>query len=192
MLETADAEQHGARGQRGNAMGSGDRSDLTVLVIDDEEQQLTLIAKALEDQPIKVLTTNDPAEGFQFFVTCHPDITFVDLRMPKISGMELLEQMTARNPTADIILMTGHYTPESAVEAIRQGAADYMTKPIDIEALRRRVATAAENAKRRQKAVALDHELVETWQFAGIVGRSPAMLDVFAMIQRIAPHFRML
>ena len=164
--------------------------ELTVLIIDDEEPQLRLVEELLDQEGLKIITSTDAAEGLQLFKKERPGLALVDLMMPRMDGINVLEKMLAHDPTAEVILMTGHYTPESAVEAIRKGASDYIAKPLNVQALRERVRVIASEAKRRQRESQLDHELVETWQFAGIVGRSPAMLDVFAKIRRVAPHFQ--
>jgi DNA-binding NtrC family response regulator len=87
-------------------------------------------------------------------------------------------------------LITAHYSAESAVEAIQKGASDYLTKPLDIDKLRSRIATLLEEAQTRQRTLRLDQELIDAYQFEGMVGRSPLMLEVYARIRRIAPHFR--
>jgi DNA-binding NtrC family response regulator len=110
--------------------------------------------------------------------------------MPKISGMELLERIVAVDPGADVILITAHYSTESAVEAIQKGACDYLTKPLDIERLRGRIGRLVQEAEDRQNTLRLDQELLHAYQFEGMVGRSPLILEVFANIRRIAPHFR--
>ena len=110
--------------------------------------------------------------------------------MPKINGMELLERIVAADPGTDVILITAHYSAESAVEAIQKGACDYLTKPLNIEKLRDRITSLLAEGARRQKTLRLDLELLDVYQFEGMVGRSPLMLEVFAKIRRIAPHYR--
>jgi DNA-binding NtrC family response regulator len=110
--------------------------------------------------------------------------------MPKMTGIELLERIVAVDPGTDVILLTSHYSPESAVEAIQKGASDYWTKPLDEEKLRSRIATLLGDAAKRRKTLRLDRELLDESNFEGMVGRSPLMLDVFARIRRVAPHFR--
>jgi DNA-binding NtrC family response regulator len=104
--------------------------------------------------------------------------------------MELLERIVAVDPGADVILITAHYSTESAVEAIQKGACDYLTKPLDIERLRGRIGRLVQEAEDRQNTLRLDQELLHAYQFEGMVGRSPLILEVFANIRRIAPHFR--
>jgi DNA-binding NtrC family response regulator len=163
---------------------------LKLLVIDDEEQNLELIESALEQQGLEVLTTTDPEAGLALFQQKRPEIVLLDLVMPKISGMDLLEQIIACDPGAEVILMTGYYSAESAVEAIRKGAADYLTKPLDVGALRDRVFALVNEHRSRRFATQLDQQMVDTFQLEGIVGRSPLILDVFAVVRRVAPHFR--
>jgi DNA-binding NtrC family response regulator len=86
--------------------------------------------------------------------------------------------------------MTGHYSPESAVEAIQKGACDYLTKPLDLEKLRSRIRALLEDAKKRQHAFQLDLALVDAFQFEGMIGRSPLILETFARIRRVAPHYQ--
>jgi DNA-binding NtrC family response regulator len=104
--------------------------------------------------------------------------------------MELLERIVQIDPATDVILMTAHYTTESAVEAIKKGACDYLNKPFTREQLRTRLAPFIDEAKRRQRAQQLDEEMLEACRFEGIVGRSPIMHEVFARIRRAAPYFR--
>jgi|SRR5579864_471916 len=165
-------------------------SPLKVLAIDDDSQSLDLIRAALKQQKLQILTATDPDEGFEIFLRERPRIILLDLVMPRVSGMELLERMLDIDPGLDIMLITGQYSAESAVEAIQKGACDYLTKPLDLEKLRARISSLVTDAQRRQKTLRLDQELVDACRFEGIVGRSPLMLDVFAKIRRIALHFR--
>jgi DNA-binding NtrC family response regulator len=119
-----------------------------------------------------------------------PQIVLLDLVMPNLSGMDVLERIVEADPGIDVILMTAHYSTKSAVEAIQKGACDYLNKPLAIDKLRQRVGKLVADARKRQRALQLDRELLETFCFEGIVGRSPLMLDVFALIRRVGPHFR--
>jgi len=163
---------------------------LRLLVIDDEFQNLGLIESALEQRGLEILIATDPEEGLALFREKRPEIVLVDLMMPKMSGMDLLEQIIAIDPGAEVILMTGYYAAGSAVEAIRKGAADYLTKPLDVVALRDRISALVNEHLARRLATQLDQQMVDTFQLEGIVGRSPLIMDVFASIRRVAPHFR--
>jgi DNA-binding NtrC family response regulator len=167
-------------------------SALTLLAVDDNPENLELIRAALEKQKVDILTSSDPEVAFEIFLKTRPKVVLLDLVMPKVSGMELLERIIAIDPGTDVILITSHYSPESAVEAIQKGASDYWTKPLNVDKLRTRIAGFLEEAEKRLKTLRLDRELVDACQFEGMVGRSPLMLEVFARIRRVAPHFRTL
>jgi DNA-binding NtrC family response regulator len=164
---------------------------LRLLAIDDDAQNLEIIKLALDREGLEILTAQDPEEGFETFLRTRPKIVLLDLVMPKTSGIQILERIVSVDPGVDVVLITAHYSPESAVEAIQKGASDYLTKPIDIEKLRSRVASLLADAAARQNTLRLDQELIDAYQFEGMVGRSPLMLEVYAKIRRIAPHFRM-
>ena len=149
-----------------------------------------MIAAALKRHEIEVLTAEDPSAGLEIVRRRRPQIVLVDLMMPGMSGMEVLERIVEADPAIDVILMTAYYSTESAVEAIQKGACDYLNKPISIERLRERVDLLLAETARRQKASRLDAELLDTCRFESIIGRSPLMLEAFARISRVAPHFR--
>ncbi|HTU41263.1 MAG TPA: sigma-54 dependent transcriptional regulator [Candidatus Aquilonibacter sp.] len=163
---------------------------LTLLAIDDNPVNLQLIRDVLEQVDIEILTSTDPEAGFEIFLKARPRTVLLDLVMPKLGGMELLERIIAVDPGAEVILLTSHYSTESAVEAIQKGASDYWTKPLDAEKLRSRIAAILDDAAKRRDTLRLDRELLHVSKFEGMVGRSPLMLDVFAKILRVAPHFR--
>src|SRR6202142_4114768 len=161
-----------------------------LLVVDDEPQQLEMVRAALTQDGIEIFSAAGPEEGLKIFAREHPHIVLLDLMMPTMGGMEVLERMVAADPGANVILMTAHYSTDSAVEAIQKGAYDYLTKPLDVLSLQARIATLLAEAKQRQHTLELELELLKAYEFQGIIGRSPLMLEVFAGIRRVAPHFR--
>ena len=163
---------------------------INLLAIDDDPENLELITAALEQEGLRILTSNAPEAGLELFYREKPRIIVCDLMMPRMNGMEVLEKIMAADPGAEVILMTAHYSTDSAVEAIQKGACDYMNKPMKLEKLRARITQLLDLAQQRRKAMALEHELMETYQLEGMIGRSPLVLDVFARILRVAPHFR--
>lgn len=164
----------------------------TLLAIDDDPGSLTLTAAALEQDGLEILTSADPAEGLQLARQRRPAIVICDLVMPGMNGIEVLERMLQMDATTNVILVTGHYSTESAIEAIRKGACDYLTKPVSPGKLRERVDGLIAEVARKRAAEQLDKELLATHRFHGIIGRSPGMLDVFRRIERLAPHYRTL
>lgn len=163
---------------------------LKLLAIDDDPHNLEMIRLALDRQGLEILTEQDPERGFELFLQARPRVVLLDLVMPKVNGIELLQRIVSVDPGVEVILITAHYSAESAVEAIQKGATDYLTKPIEIDKLRSRVSILIADAEERQKTLQLDQALIDAYQFEGLVGRSPLMLEVYARIRRIAPHFR--
>ena len=163
---------------------------LKLLVVDDAPESLELITDALSQNGVEILTASDPEAGLELFLRERPQVVLLDLVMPKLSGMELLEKMAAVDPGTDVILMTGHYSADSAVEAIQKGACDYLKKPLDLDKLRNRIGALLEDAEKRRQAFQLDRALIDAFQFEGMIGRSPLILETFARIRRVAPHFQ--
>jgi DNA-binding NtrC family response regulator len=161
-----------------------------LLAIDDDPATLEIIQDALSDADVDVHTTMDPEEGLEAFHTVRPRIVLVDLMMPVLTGMDLLERMLSKDPGVEVILMTGHYSADSAVEAIQKGARDYLAKPLNLAKLRSRISDLLDEVKQKETAFQLDRQLIEAFQFEGMIGRSPLMLEVFARIRRVAPHFQ--
>src|SRR5579884_1111057 len=161
-----------------------------LVAIDDTPQILELISEALQQEGLAIFTAGDPDEGLELVYREHPQVVLLDLVMPKMSGLEVLQRIVEFDPAIDVILMTAHYTAETAVEAIQKGACDYLTKPVPVAALRARVAKLLDEARQRQRAFQLDSELVDTCQFENMIGRSPLMWELFARVRRVAPHYR--
>ena len=163
---------------------------VTVAAIDDDKGCLDLIKAALKQQPVEILAETDANTGLKAVLDRRPQIVLLDLMMPTMNGLEVLDRIVEAAPETEVILITGQYSAESAVEAIRRGASDYITKPIDLNVLRERIGKLVAEAQQRQAALQLDSELLKTYQFEGMIGRSPLMLQVFAKIRRVAPHYR--
>ncbi len=163
---------------------------ITLLAIDDDPQCLELISEALAGDGLQIFTAGTPEEGLELVSHRHPQIVLLDLMLPRLSGIEVLERIMRIDPGIDVVLMTAHYSTESAVEAIKKGACDYMNKPLAIQALRRKVGELAAAARKRHFAQQLDGDLLAASQFQQMVGRSPLMSEMFAVIRRVAPHFR--
>jgi len=171
------------------AAGAKGRST-SLVAIDDDPQITSFISDVLSGEDLEVRTCNDPVEGLDIVLRRRPQIVVLDLMMPKMNGIAVMERILAAAPDTDVILLTGNYTTESAVEAIQKGASDYLEKPITPEKLRRTIYALVEELQQRQRSAQLESDLGKASSFRGIVGRSAAMLDLFTLIRRVAPHFR--
>lgn len=165
---------------------------MTILAIDDDRLMLALVRAALIDDRFEILTASDPLEGLEIIKRLHPQIVLLDLMLPNLSGMGTLDQIVAIDPEIDVVMITGHYSTESAVEAIQKGAADYFEKPLNLARLRKRVSDLAESAQQKLRARQIETELAKTFNFEGIIGRSPLMLEALTKIRRVAPHYQTL
>ncbi len=171
-------------------MNRPEQSNIRLVAIDDDAATLELVEEALKAQPLEVFTAQDPQQGLDLVLRERPQIVLLDLAMPKMSGMELLDRIVAAAPETEVVLLTGDYSTDSAVQAIRRGASDYLTKPVPVALLRERIGRYIEQAQQREAALHLENELLRAHQFEGMVGRSPLMLAVFTRVRRVAPHYR--
>src|SRR5579862_4435200 len=153
---------------------------IKLVAIDDTPASLELLREALQQDGLTIFTATDPEEGLDLIFQEHPQIVLLDLVMPKLSGLEVLERISEFDPAIDVILMTAHYSTETAVEAIQKGASDYLNKPVSIPVLRSRIEKLLADARQRQRALQLDSELLDACQFEGMIGRSPLMWELFA------------
>ena len=120
-------------------ISSNGKSAVSLLVIDDNQGNVELLSNALAQPDLEILTASDPEEGLDLFWNRRPQIVLTDLMMPRMTGMEVLERIVDIDPATDVILMTAHYSTESAVEAVKKGASDYLNKPVSIGPLRERI-----------------------------------------------------
>src|ERR1700739_717348 len=189
-IDAPSGKRFGCGGEVIMSGGSGNAPSMRIVVIDDDPKNLKFVSFILANAELEIHSASDPQAGLDLIHRLRPKIVLTDLVMPGVQGMGLLEKIVEFDPGIDVILMTGYYSTESAVEAIQKGAADYFPKPFSPEKLRQRIALIVEDAKRRQRSSTLENELLENFQFEGIIGRSPLMLDLFSKIRRVAPHFR--
>jgi DNA-binding NtrC family response regulator len=171
-----------ARGERGQTM--------ILVVIDDDPANIKFVRFILANEDLEIHAASEAQSGMELVRRTRPQVVLLDMVMPGVKGMEVLKKILEFDPGIDVILMTGHYSTESAVEAIQNGAADYFPKPFSPEKLRERIGQMKEDSKHRQRALKLENELLENFEFGGMIGRSPVMLELVSQIRRIAPHFR--
>lgn len=161
-----------------------------LVIIDDNVGSVEMLSAALRQTGVLIHTASDPAEGLETVRRVRPRLVVTDLVMPGLSGLDVLEQVMSFDPSIDVLLMTAHYTTETAVEAIRRGAADYLQKPVKIATLRTRVTELIASAELRRKARSSENADSDTYEFEGFIAKSPIMWEMLGMLQRIAPHYR--
>jgi DNA-binding NtrC family response regulator len=159
--------------------------DISIVILDDNPGSLELLSTALAREGVTIHTAARPSAALDLVRQVRPQLVLTDLVMPEMTGLDVLSRIMEIAPATDVVLMTAHYTTETAVEAIRRGAADYLEKPIRIPVLRERVGRLIDDARRRQELVG-----DTAAEFEGLIGSSPRMSEMFARIRRIAPHYR--
>jgi len=161
-----------------------------LLVVDDEPGVLALVQRFAEGEHFEVVTRTGGQALLAELPTLKPDVALLDRNMPDVGGLDILRGIREVDPECHVILMTGYATVESAIEAVKLGALDYVSKPLDFDRLRELLSTVRYNIERRQRLLAADSELASRVEFCGMIGRSPAMQELFDMIRRLAPHAR--
>ena len=158
-----------------------------VLVIDDEAAIAESCSRALSRQGHKVRACSDPEQGLQEALSGRFDVLFLDLMMPKITGLDILNRMREAGISTEVVVMTAYSTVESAVEVMKAGAADYLSKPFSPPELLMVLEKVASRSAMMREIASLRQELRVQKGFEGIVGESTRMQKVFSLIKRVAP-----
>jgi DNA-binding NtrC family response regulator len=157
-----------------------------ILVADDEAKLARVIAEMLEAMGHSVDCVFGGKAALDRIGTQPPDIVITDLRMPDVDGMIVLREVRARAPATDVVMMSAYATAQNAVEAMKQGAADYLIKPFAMDELRVRIARIAERRALSARAIALAHQLELREGFGRIVAASLALRAVLEQARRAA------
>jgi len=158
-----------------------------ILIVDDEAHARSSLAALLGDEDYE---TDTAADGFKALAQAEafqPDIVLTDLQMPGMTGVELMRKLREQTEDLTVILMTAHGDVHTAVAAMRDGAADYLTKPLDVSELSLVVAREMERLRLRRETTTLRIRLAEKYSFDSILGSAPAMQAVFKTVAQVAP-----
>lgn len=161
-----------------------------LLVVDDEPTMLNIVRRFGEAQDFEVVTHAGGHALLAELRALKVDAALLDRNMPEVGGIDILRTIREIDPECQVILMTGDATVDSAIEAVKLGALDYIGKPLDFARLGDLLSTVRQSIERRKRLLAADSELASHLEFCGMVGRSPAMQELFDMIRRFAPHAR--
>ena len=165
------------------------KTSLTPCILDDDPGQLEMLTSLVASMGYEAVPTADPEEALKLIKRGRCRLALVDVHMPRMDGYEFLNQALQSDPGVHILLMTGDYTLDSALEAIRRGAADFLPKPIDLGHLKKTLDDAAKLYDQRRRVRVLEEQLLKDLEFHGIVGKSPAMLEVFDFARKVARHY---
>ena len=158
-----------------------------VLIVDDEPNLRKILAAQLSRDGYEVMTAEDGEQGLLMLRENHIDLVVTDLKMPKVDGMTLLREAMKESPDLPIVMITAHGTVDTAVEALKLGAFDYLTKPFDKDEVRQVVAKALKTrALAQEEATTTPPNTPETGARFGIIGASPGLTDLYAVLERVA------
>lgn len=158
-----------------------------VLVADDEKNMRWVLRQALEGDGYEVVEAADGQQAIEAIAEQEPDVLILDHKMPSPDGMEVLKRVRAEGRRFPIIMLTAHGNIESAVEAMKAGATEYLTKPFDLDELKLSIDKALKVEALAAEVERLREELERDWDIEGIVAADPAMLEVLAKVEKVAP-----
>jgi two-component system, NtrC family, response regulator HydG len=161
-----------------------------VMVIDDEPAILDVVGRFAERAGYEAMTCANGRDGIAQLQRRRADLVLVDLQMPDVGGLDVLRAIRETDLRCQAVLMTGHASVETAVDAIKLGAMDYLSKPLDFARLEQLLASVRDDIERRRTLLAAESDMARRLEFAGMIGRGPAMQELFGMIRRLAPHVR--
>jgi nitrogen regulation protein NR(I) len=159
----------------------------TVLIIDDEKDVHYSFRRLLEKDPLDIQCAESGDEGIRMARKLHPDLIVMDIRMGQQSGLDTLKELRQMNPKQVVIMMTAYGTSQTAIEAMKRGAYDYVLKPFDIPHLKVLLFEALAAAHAMKQIVAFPTKLNAEESSQTIVGNSPAMQQVYKLIGQVAP-----
>lgn len=159
----------------------------TLVIADDEKNTREGLRWALERKNLEIFLAADGEEALQLIRSERVEILITDLKMPRLDGLELLEYVKRESPETQVVMLTGHGTVESAVDAMKAGAYDYLIKPINIDELNLVVDRILEGQALKAENQQLRQQVEERFGMDNIIGRSDAMMKVFSLIKTVAP-----
>ena len=157
-----------------------------ILVIDDEPRMLDILKQALSNLGFGVTTAEDGSRGIAYFSEQTFDLVLLDIWMSEMDGIEVMRRIKAQRPDAMVIVMTGYASIESAVQAMKAGAVDYLTKPLDFDHLEIVLTRVLESRRKTEKLHLLEDQVAHQGSFEGLVGVSPEMQRIYDLIRRLA------
>jgi two-component system response regulator HydG len=166
------------------------RRGVPVCVLDDDGALVAATVELLERLGFPASGTTEPGEALANVRLRRCRAVVSDVRMPSVSGLEFMDQALKLDPTLDVLLMTGFYSIDDAIEAIRRGARDYLIKPLEVPRLERTLDEIAEHQARRRRVQELEETLLQELCHHGMVGRSPLLLEMVELMRKAAPHFK--
>ena len=164
------------------------RSKETILLVDDDPEMLWVFSKILKAEGYTVITADGGKKALAEIEEERPDLVILDMVMPEMDGIQTLKKAKKIDKNLLVIMLTAHGSIESAVKAMKLGAYDYLTKPIDNERIKIVVKNALKTQLLTRKVTNLQEQLGEKFKFSNIIGNSSQMQKVYELVKRVAPY----
>jgi len=161
-------------------------SDARILVVDDEPGMRSLLSKALGREGYAVSAFEKGEDALVSVYEGEYDLAVLDIQMPGMDGIELLKKLRDRDPELNVVMITAYGSIQSAIDAMRLGAYDYLTKPFEMEEIKLVVEKALEHERLLSENRLWREELSHNYRFTGIIGKSPKMDEVYDLVERVA------
>jgi two-component system NtrC family response regulator len=158
----------------------------TILIVDDEKNYLVILEALLVPEGYEVITEYNPINALHLLRETDFDLVITDMKMPKMDGIELLDEIKKIDPDLPVIIMTAYGTIEMAVEAMKKQAYDYITKPFRNEELKQTVKKALELYRLKKENRRLSKALTDRYRYGNIIGKSKEMIKIFDMIEKVS------
>jgi two-component system nitrogen regulation response regulator GlnG len=171
-----------------SAASSEEPRPAAVLLIDDDRSVHLLVSRALEPTGLRVSAVTTAEEGLAVLEKLQPEVVLLDIVLPEINGLELFRKLRALDPRVPVVFITAGGTSDTAIEAMKLGAYDYLLKPLDLAKVRELVERAVENQRLMRTPVEVPRPDVTELAGDRLVGRSTAMQEVYKAIGRVAPQ----
>jgi len=159
----------------------------TILIVEDESKMQRLLQLSVAEEGYVAVTASDAESGLNLLRQDKIDLVLTDLRLPGMNGLEFLQAVKRTNAAIPVVVMTAYGTVETAVEAMKGGASDYILKPFSMEEIKLIIRKELDVHRLREENRSLREALGKRYEFANIVARSPKMQEVLAMMERVAP-----
>ncbi|PLX43599.1 MAG: two-component system response regulator [Desulfobacteraceae bacterium] len=159
----------------------------TILVVDDDNAHRTMLRTLVGGWGYDIVEADDGSTAIEKVQERPFDLILMDIRMLKVSGLEALDRIKAFNPAIPVTIMTAYSSVETAIEALKKGAYDYLTKPLDFDKLRLTIERAMEHTRLKEENRLLKESLGKHFDMQNIIGRSPAMISLLETVAHVAP-----
>jgi DNA-binding NtrC family response regulator len=161
------------------------KEKVKILVIDDDPKISWILSEGLGDS-YNILSAKDGLEGLQMVTKTNPNLVLLDIKMPGMEGLEVLDKIKSMDSPTEVIMLSGHGETKNVVESIKRGASEFINKPFDVKEVEIHIQSVLEKNRLKQELDDLKKKLKEKSQYEKLVGDSPAMLQIKAVIEQVA------